>query len=225
MNEGKVTIGNINNGTVTDGYCYSLLNFCNYDSHEKHIVGNVVPWRGSGLNDINRNYVVDIYMQLGDEFLFFVDSDITLLPTTCYELMALCSEEKPVVSGIYTTYGPSGKLIPVIYHLGYNEKGEYTMLPHQGRLPADDLMEIDGCGAGCLMIHRSILEKMQSNYPPNKAWFDTGIYYNVAYGEDHTFCMRVKEMGYQVYAAPNIQVPHEKSGNLVLPEEYRGTSS
>lgn len=225
MNTGKVSLGNINPGKVSDGFWMSEKLFTAYDSNNRRVLGHAIPYRGSGLVDIYRNFVVDIFLQLGDEYLFFVDSDITLEVDTCYRLLDLCNESTPVVTGVYPTIGPKGKIIPTLYTLGHNDKGEYTMLPWEGTLGEPPLMEVDGCGAGCLMIHRSILEKMQANYPPNKAWFDNLIYNDVPYGEDLTFCMRVKEMGYKVYCAPDVWVRHEKSINLSLPEEYRGTSS
>jgi hypothetical protein len=68
------------------------------------------------------------------------------------------------------------------------------------------LVEVDWCGAGCLLVKKEVLEKM--NYP---YW----IHRTVVIGElaDHTsedigFCMTAKELGYKIYCDLDNRIAH-----------------
>ena len=68
--------------------------------------------------------------------------------------------ERPVMSALYWVLAGGGTQVPAAYTAGPDANGDllFTALAEW-----DDgaVTEIDGCGAGCLLIHRTVLEKLQ----------------------------------------------------------------
>jgi hypothetical protein len=80
----------------------------------------------------------------------------------------------------------------------YSSLGSYEECAY---LEAPDdvaLMKIGGAGAGCLLVHREILEKMT---PPYFS-FERGC------SEDYYFCLKTSELDYPLYADLSIQCGH-----------------
>ena len=60
------------------------------------------------------------------------------------------------------------------------------------------LLEIGGCGAGCLLIHRSVLDKI------GKDWFS----FKRDCSEDYYFCLAATEEGFKIYLDMSVQCGH-----------------
>ena len=84
--------------------------------------------------------------------------------------------------------------IPCVYKIKDDELKQVTEL-------GDRLFEVDGCGFGAVFMKTEILQKCFDKY---KTCFQP-IY---GYGEDLSFCLRVKELGYKIYADPRIDIGH-----------------
>lgn len=192
-----------------------------YDSHNRREFQLYLPWRSSGCLDIYRNFVVEKFLTTEHEWLWFVDSDIEIANDTLYKLLdAADPATHPVVTGIYPMILNEGQ-VPSIFTRGYDEKvDKVTMMPYL-TLPDSPTIEVDGCGAGCLLIHRSILTTMRTIFPPEKPWFDMGIFDQVPYGEDFTFCMRVAQMGYKPLAVTTAHCSHNKTMKLTVPTSVK----
>lgn len=214
----RVMVGNVNPGLVTSDYMKALLDFMLYDLQNRQIFRGYLPWRASSLIDIYRNMIVDQFLtQTDDDYLWFIDSDIVIDNTTLYSLVDTCEEFGfPLISGIYPTVDQFGMVHPSLWRLG-EENGRTTMVQLKD-VPNEPLVEVDGVGAGCLLIHRSLLEKMRAEYGPAKPWFDMGVFFGIPFGEDYTFCMRVKEMGFPIMANTKVRVDHFKELKLTLKE-------
>ncbi|GAG88137.1 unnamed protein product [marine sediment metagenome] len=170
--------------------------------------------KGKGA-DIARNVIVEA---LEKDWLFFMDSDQTFHPET---LTRLLSWDLPVVSGVY--FKSPGQPVPHVYRYAWKDKEHlYLSLineifqflaPHKdklkGELPAtilparrEDLLEVDGVGAGCLLVHRRVFEAID---PP---WFKYSDGKTV--GEDFDFCRKVQEAGFKIYCDPGVLCGHKQ---------------
>lgn len=88
-------------------------------------------------------------------------------------------------------------------------------LPHPvaGQV-SEAICSVSALGTGFLAIHRSLLEKMQAEFPPPLPWFIEPVVNNVHMGEDMGFCHRVMCMGYPVLANRSCTVLHHKTVKL-----------
>lgn len=213
----KVLISNLNPGTVRLEFLRSLLSLIVHDANTNRNVCAVVPRYAGPLMGVYRNMAVDHFLAQQADWLFFVDSDIELRDDTLDRLLEIADPtERPVVSGLYMMALDEG-LRPSIFHRKENpEKGVINMVSDE-TFPEDELVDVDGCGCGCLLIHRGILEAMIRVYGQPQPWFAEQVWDGCIYGEDFTFCMRVKQMGYPVYVHTGIDVGHVKT--VVLSKE------
>jgi hypothetical protein len=137
--------------------------------------------------DMARNVGCQVALERGCEYVFHHDSDLILPHDTILRLIA---RKKPVISGVYYRRSPPAG-VPVM-----QRKFQWvTEFP-----PNKVLEDIDWVGAGCLLIHRSVLEAMK---PPSdcpwKRWFrwrvdEQGMVpHGVACSEDFSFDNRCKQ--------------------------------
>ncbi len=142
----------------------------------------VIPLSGRPFDEA-RNLLAMRALECGAEWLFFLDSDVVPPEDAVPRLIA---RGKPLISGIYARRSPPMSL-PVMMRGGrWVEK-----------YPANTLIEVDVVGAGCMLIHRSILEKLPPQRP-GKHWFDWRVDMQAVLppgeclSEDYTFCYHVK---------------------------------
>jgi len=129
-------------------------------------------------------------------WLFFLDDDIVCPPDTVLRLMA---HKKDIISGLYFRRSPP--LAPVMMKLD-GEKASFITQFQPG-----EIVEADFVGAGCLLIHRRVLEKVK--YP----WFDwrvdrKDLKGNKRCSEDFAFCESAREAGFKIYVDTSIQCDH-----------------
>jgi hypothetical protein len=151
--------------------------------------------------DHARNTACQKLLELGWEYLFFLDDDVICPPDT---IPRLISHRLPIVSGLY--YRRMMPLVPVM--LRNSPEGPQWVSSY----PEKSLIEVDLVGAGCLLIHRSVLE----NLPPlsNRCrWFQwqcdrTDLQLLDRTSEDFTFMVHAKNHGYKIYVDTGIQCKH-----------------
>ena len=125
----------------------------------------------------------------GFDHILWLDSDQMFKPTLMIDFV---SSEKDMVTGVIPMRRPP--YIPCVYKIKDDELKQVTEL-------GDRLFEVDGCGFGAVFMKTEILQKCFDKY---KTCFQP-IY---GYGEDLSFCLRVKELGYKIYADPRIDIGH-----------------
>jgi GT2 family glycosyltransferase len=144
-------------------------------------------------------------LELGWEWLFFLDDDVIPPPDAIIKLM---SHKKPIVSGLY--YRRYEPLAPVM--LRDSENGPQWIQEFN----APDLLEVDYVGAGCLLIHRDVIKQL----PPlsNRCqWFEwrcdrTDLPHLEKTSEDFTFCKHARNHGFKIYVDTSVQCRHAGLG-------------
>ena len=161
-----------------------------------------------------RNRLCKKFLDRGGEWLIMIDSDMA--PPPGYPSKSsqwgarfdprynekdfverLMSHGKTLVSALY--FDRNGHGIPM-FDEGRNDPSVAKELQAG---PQDKLRPTNWTGAGCLLIHRSVLEDMVREIPDIRAphddaphgWFDP-VY---GAGEDASFCLRAKQIGHQPY--------------------------
>lgn len=140
----------------------------------------------------------------GFDHILWLDSDQMFKPTLMIDFV---SSEKDMVTGVIPMRRPP--YIPCVYKVKDDELKQVTEL-------GDRLFEVDGCGFGAVFMKTEILQKCFDKY---KTCFQP-IY---GYGEDLSFCLRVKELGYKIYADPRIDIGHIAK-TVITKNMFRGTN-
>lgn len=154
--------------------------------------------------DHARNAAVMQLLQSPFQFLFFLDSDIKAPPDT---ILRLLNRNLPIVSGLYCRRSPP-HAVPVMIR-----NGQWVTNYVPG-----SLVEVDWVGAGCLLVHRSVFERMMQNPPrPGKIAFDwrvdlrgTGtVPDDTCLSEDFVFMQHAKRtLGIPTYVDTSIVCKH-----------------
>lgn len=136
----------------------------------------------------SREALADKAVNEGFDYVMWLDSDMTFPPTLMLDLIA---QDKDIVTGICAMRRKP--FLPCIFKEddGYKAITEWS----------DRLFEVDACGFGAVLTKVSVLEKMFDTY---QTCFQP-IY---GFGEDLSFCKRAKELGYKIYANPNVEIGH-----------------
>jgi hypothetical protein len=165
-----------------------------------HLPGPVILLAGMPY-DHARNSACQRLLQSDCQYLFFLDSDVVPPPDA---VLRLLSHKLPIVSGMYCRRSPPAA-VPVMLN-----GGQWVT-----KFPPNALMEVELVGAGCLLIHRSVLERVPPQRPGNPPkWFDWRVDMNGVEGmgpylsEDFTFNVHVRNHGYKVIVDTGIQCKH-----------------
>lgn len=213
VQEGKVCIVNLNPGEVRIEFLSSLLDTIIGDLNDRRVISYIRPVIAGPLLDIYRNRAVEWFLKESTaEWMLFIDSDITWTLDDLYSLLDSADPiERPVVSGVYLMIMQEG-LRPGVWHRYPETSSGNALVPWPDDLewPDNQLIEVDGTGAGFLLMHRSLLATMAQIYPHPMPWFANEIIDGVVHGEDFTFCSRVQQMGFRVIVNSAVQLDHIK---------------
>jgi hypothetical protein len=213
----RVSVGYLHPGEVDTHFHLSLLAMVLYDfGHNHRLGGHLAVEAGSGGIAASRNEIVRHFLSTRDEWLFMVDADMGFEPDTVDRLLeAAHKTERPIVGGLAFAQhalegskGPLGnpqyKTLPTV--IRFTERGLQAVEDY----PRGALVECDATGAACLLIHRSVFEKMVGKFPDPMSWFDHMTLDGRYYSEDVTFCMRAKSLGFPVYVDTSVKTSHRK---------------
>ena len=209
----KVSIGSCDPGTVNGAFAYRLIQLAQARSAR---LGPFVRVKGSGLLSKQRNRVVKQFLDgTKSDWLLLIDSDEQLTLEAFDKLLETAHDkERPVVAGlVFAGFGIEGapypKPVPAIF-----QDAPEGFLPLY-KYDKDSVFEIDAAGTGCLLIHRSVLEKMRETADKNQGtdwcWFWDGPVDGNWIGEDLLFCRRIKALGFPIYVNTGAILPHQKS--------------
>jgi glycosyltransferase involved in cell wall biosynthesis len=170
--------------------------------------------------DHARNTGCQKVLELGWEWLFFLDDDLLVPPDTIYRLMA---HKLPIVSGLY--YRRASPLVPVMLREKEDKSGYDWITQYQDNA----LVECDLVGSGCLLIHRDTL----LNMPPvskDCRWFEwrcdkPDLPANERTSEDFTYIRHLRKNGMKVYCDTSVKCRHvgfsESFGGQLKPLELK----
>lgn len=186
---------------------------------------------GTGGIADGRNSVAAGFLDDTDaEWLFMVDTDMGFAADTVERLLEAADPvERPVVAGLcfalkrggsggpQNLYAERWRIVPTIYHLTeIPDRQEVGFRPIYD-YPRDAVVECSATGAACMLIHRSVLEKIRANQ--GDSWFDPFTHPTGDMGkprtfsEDLSFCLRVTgATGCLPHVHTGVKTTHEKGG-------------
>lgn len=147
-----------------------------------------------------RNLIAD-WVVKGFDYLFSVDSDIAFPRDT---LKKLLSHDRDVVSGLYIQRKP-GQHTLEIYEA--NDRGGVSNIPY-GKIKNKGLIEVQGCGFGCVLVKKSVMEGI--GYPQFKYY--SALDHRNTISEDVDFCKKALAKGFRIWADTSIKCRHIGQG-------------
>ena len=152
----------------------------------------------------------DLIYQMRGDWLLQLDTDLVFDPDFVTRLLTIFERYKlDILTGMYVY--KSNPAVPTIY--AYNqENGRHE---HIGRWDEDvELFEVDSAGGGCLLVRKEVYERIveELHQPPFEM--------TPPYGEDHSFFMRARKLGYKAFCAWKVQAAHLGYKEVVHQPDY-----
>jgi len=146
--------------------------------------------------DSGRNVCCERVLKNDFKYLMFLDDDV-IPPPDAY--MKLVKHNVDIVSGLYVRRTEPIAPVMIRYKDG---KPEWVT-----NFVPDSIQEVDLVGAGCLLIHKKVLQAMP---PP---WFEWKVDRKdlppmERTSEDFTFCKKAKELGFKILVDTSVKCLH-----------------
>jgi glycosyltransferase involved in cell wall biosynthesis len=217
-----VSVAYVHQHEVAYSFHHSMVALLDHDmSHDAHVwAGGYTAIRGGtdGLAHA-RNEAVKVYLG-GDraDWLWWVDTDMGFLPDTVDRLLEAADPiERPVVGALcFANYeidndGMGGRYsvaAPVIMH--WTHDGAEAGFNFRWNYPRDTLVRCDATGSACVLIHRSVLERVRDEY--GEQWYSRARNPSTGelVGEDFSFCARLMALQIPVHVHTGVPTTHAK---------------
>lgn len=206
----KITLGYAAGSSVTTPFAQSLAELANYRSplYTLEYIFNET----SSIIDMNRNNLVYRFLlYTSSDWLMMLDTDLSFEYDILDRLLELANEQNAkICSGWYNVrINVRGQLVPLplIHKFEDNDRSRIIQITDDSPVA----IKADGVGAGMLLIHREVLEKIRDlgEYPFK---FTHNNFQTIT--EDMHFCKLVKQLGYQIYVHRDVHALHYKSQPL-----------
>jgi len=190
----SVTIGTPHKRNLTPEYVLSLIDLLSHINGK--IRGRVLLYQSSIISKARNS----IAFQSESDYLLFIDSDTVFSEEVLDQLLA---HDKDIVGAIQ--HCKSYPYKPSVYNL--NERNRFTGIFD---VP-DKLFKCDGIGFGIVLIKRKVFDAFTDDVI-KKIGYPFNFYEReddkIEEGEDLGFCRRVKELGFEIWCDPNIDIGH-----------------
>lgn len=171
-----------------------------------------LPW------DVARTQAAIQCLNGGYQFLFFLDSDVLAPKDTIPRLIA---HRLPIASGLYhqrfpTWTGITGDYLPCMFNEVVGTDGKLTKQAIVDYKPGS-LVEAAYVPGGCLLIHRSVFERMAQ--AGIKRYFEWTLQVDSdppgsGRSEDFEFCSRARSIGFKCFVDTSIIATHETGAHV-----------
>lgn len=185
------------------------------------------PMLAKSRNQLVRNFLS--HEKWADcEWLLMLDADMTFDENAVRDILASVRNEEgkvmtPVVGGLCFG-GGHGAIFPTMYRIVDPETNHGNAISIVSEYESGELVEVDATGAAFLLIHRGVLEHLSTVHEEPLPWFAPGVYKGMEYGEDWTFCMRVRKLGYPIFVNTAVKVGHMKAVELTEEMYHTGAA-
>lgn len=222
----RVAVGLVYGGIEPD-FMFSLLALKDWDTRHRGLLdhpGWLIANGGTNLPQ-QRNNVVRAFLETDAEWLWFVDTDQRFRFDILDQLMDSADpKERPIMSALVMAekFNPRHRIVPAC--MGF-ESIDPPIPREYATIPAEQHWQVGAIGSGCVVIHRTVFEKMHAANPTDaQPWFKyvqwdhdddkTGKTVHDIMGEDYVFSLRAQAIGFPVYVDTTIEAGHIKKRTL-----------
>ena len=217
-----VAVAYVHQDDVTYSFHHSMVALLDHDMSASGRVwtGGYTTIRGGtdGLAHARNEAVKGFLTDKRADWLWWVDTDMGFTPDTVDRLFeAADPHDRPVMGGLcFANYevdndGMGGRralAAPVIMHWAHN--GDEAGFDVRWDYPMDTVVRCDGIGSACVLVHRSVFEKVKDKY--GEHWYSrarnpsTGVLIS----EDLSFCARLMALQVPVHVHTGVRTTHAK---------------
>jgi len=195
---------------VASSFTESLVCTILQDIGDRFVITSPFLHKRSGPLICNaRNDIVRAFLESTScEWLLMVDADMAWGGADdIYRLLDTANERSAtVVGGLCFKVDEDGRVGPTLYRA--EGAGGYVRIDDFG----DGVVEVDATGTAFLLVHRSAFEKVrQAAVGGPQPWFREDIVGDVVFGEDITFCRRLRAVGERIFVDTRVEVDHRKA--------------
>lgn len=156
----------------------------------------------------SRNDLATQSIQMGADYVFWLDSDMVFEPDILIRMMdTLKKNNLDILTGLYFRRVPPYS--PVLFDR-LDIDGNVCQWSNFKELP-EGLFEVGGCGFGCVLMKTDVFFDVQSRFGNMFAPIANN-------GEDIAFCWRARQCGYKIMCDPSIELGH--CGYIVTGREF-----
>jgi hypothetical protein len=164
-----------------------------------HLETSDISYHMTARNNLCKATIGDWLLMLDTDHAFGPDLLARLMYAT--ENFRVDGQPIDVLTALYHYRVPP--FLPVLYTFGEKDKlATITSWDNQQLIP------IDSAGAGCLMIRRSVIERICTELK------EEPFTITLPFSEDNSFFMRLRKLGIQAYCAPYIESLHLRTQPL-----------
>jgi hypothetical protein len=177
--------------------------------------------------------VADFLRTEGAEWLWWVDTDMGFAADTIDRLLEAADPvERPVVGALcFAQREAEDDGVGGYRPIAWPTVMDWTFVENQGGFqvrwdyPRNTLTRVHGTGSACILIHRSVFERVRAAYVEESGNPNWGSWYTRVtnpttgelVGEDLSFCARLMRLEIPVHVHTGVQTTHRK--NIWLQEE------
>jgi hypothetical protein len=227
-----VTVAYVNHNEVAYSWHHSMVELIGHDltSRGRILQGGYIAYRygTDGLVDARNSAVEQFLTERDAQWLFWIDTDMGFAPDTVDRLIEVADPVKrPIVGGLCFTQRETGEdglggwktsAAPTVFDWVHTENQQGFAI--RWDYETDTVVQCAGTGSACILIHRSVFERMFEKY--GRSWYDKAFNPSMKQetSEDLSFCMRALALNIPVHVHTGVKTSHQKT--LWLSEnEYR----
>lgn len=162
--------------------------------------GRIMPWDTLASTESTylpeaRNAIHNMFLETDFPYLMMLDSDVLIPPFLVEKLM---SHKKPIVGGWYANKNRLERYTPhpIVYDYVNTDANGNVNWKHREQ-PGTGLEQVDGMGAGCWLMERSVAEKLGKSP------------YDMAGGtEDLKLSKKLLDLGIPMFVDWSLHCPH-----------------
>ena len=156
-----------------------------------------------------RNTVVSKFLEAKTaDYLLMVDTDMSFTSEQVNHLLSTADEDT-ILGGLCFT--GDTEITPTLYRM-HEIAGKFKGSDIVWNYPRNARVEVDATGAAFILIPRKVLAAMRDVLEEKTAfpWFAESERDLVTIGEDVTFCMRARSLGFKVVVDTRVVIDHLK---------------
>lgn len=212
----SVIIGYCRPETVDGAFFDAVTNVLFFDrDHGQHIAATIGVEGGPRIAR-SRCDVVRRFLATDAEWLYWLDADMVPPADIIERTMQHADPVTHPIVGALCFAGGRTKLVPTIYTITNDNADQHLESETILMYPQDMLIEVGGTGSACVMIHRSVFERIAEYMGPDHPlpWYQDQVVDNKDWGEDLIFCLRARAAKASIWIHTGIKVGHRKKWTL-----------